>query len=542
MSTKRWLILTLLVIIISSLLLAGCGEKTSAPAASPATTANPPAATTKAPSQAPPASSAESASKYGGTLKVGFPELDINKPGYPPTMVNSSHVRACLEGLFYFDEHLNLQPQLSTGWEVASDFKSIMINLRKGVKFHDGSDFNAEVVKWNLDNYKASPKADLNSVTSIDVIDDYAVQLNLSSYDSLLISNLASSDVAIMVSKKAFEDNGQEWMEEHLVGTGPFKFASWDKDVALRLERFDDYWGGKPYLDGFQLIAFADQTTATIAFQKGEVDILHCRMVADANDLASKGFNVVQEPTGPCPFLVGDSTHPDSPYANIKVRQAISYAIDVPSICKGLGLGYWPSTNQWAYPGSPYFNDDVVGYPYNPEKAKQLLAEAGYSGGLNTKLNYLSLELTTPQVTAIQGYLKEVGINAELVPAEFGKFSQVGTAGEGWENGMWQIFVPYYPDMLSTIQYLMSPGVNRFVSFERPSEAQDVMAQALQATTVEAKNTRVRELNKLLVDKYCMGTWLWIQTLSEVKQSWVKDDKYGETPQGYVSSKAWLDK
>jgi ABC-type transport system substrate-binding protein len=434
-------------------------------------------------------------------------------------------------------------PELATDWKVSSDAKSITLTLRKGVKFHDGSDFNAAVAKWNLDNYKTSTKPELKNVTSVDIIDDYTIRLNLSAYDSLLLSNLGSSDASVMISKKAFDTNGQAWMENNPVGTGPFKFASWTKDVAVKFGRFDDYWGGKPYLDGVEIDIYADTTTASMALQRGEIDILHVRMVADAQELAAKGFKVTKNPTGPCPFLVGDSSHSTSPYSNLKVRQAVSYAIDIPAICKSIGAGIWPAINQWAYPGSAIYNSEVVGYPYNPDKAKQLLAEAGYPNGFNTKLNYLLLDVTTPAMTAVQGYLKAVGINADLQPAQFGEFTEVGSSGKGWDNGLWQVYVPSYPDMLSTVNYVISPNSPRFVSFERPAECQEQLSKILAAPDEKTKVALSRDLEKMLVDKYCMGTWLWIQSLAEVKSTAVRDDKVGETPQSYyVSSKAWLNK
>ena len=189
MTIKGLLLFTFFVILVGSLLLVGCGGQaqtsaTTAPAAStPAT---------KAPTTALAATSSAAATpQKGGTLRLGWPTLSVNKLGYPPT-TTSPEFRLCLEGFFNFDEHLNLVPYLATDWEVGADGKYITLTLRKGVKFHDGSDFNAAVAKWNLDNYRSSTKPELKNVSSVDIVDDYNIRLNLSSYDCLLsLVNLA---------------------------------------------------------------------------------------------------------------------------------------------------------------------------------------------------------------------------------------------------------------------------------------------------------------------------------------------------------------
>ena len=122
------------------------------------------------------------------------------------------------------------------------------------MKFSDGSDFNSAVVKWNMQQYQAGSKAELSNVTAIDTPDDYTVLLHLKQFDNTLILNLTTAaDAGRMVSKQSFDANGgKTWAEKNPVGTGPFKFVSWTKDVSIIYARNDNYWGGKPYLDGVQ--------------------------------------------------------------------------------------------------------------------------------------------------------------------------------------------------------------------------------------------------------------------------------------------------
>jgi peptide/nickel transport system substrate-binding protein len=482
--------------------------------------------------------------QYGGILRIGYGNQNIISLGFPPTMSGAQdgyQSEACLDTLFRYDEKANLVPRLATDWKVSTDTKSITLTLRQGVTFHDGSDFNAEVAKWNLENYMRSPKTELQSIKSVDILDKYTIRLNLSEYDSLLIDMLAS-DPGRMISKKAFESKGQAWCEKNPVGTGPFKFVRWEKDVLIKYEKFDQYWEkNRPYLAGVEMIFFADTTTAVMAFKNGEIDILYA-FAQNAKDLAAEGkyqFSIL--PFGQQPFLAGDSLHPDSPFANIKVRQAMSYAIDNAAISKALGYGYWVPLNQWAAPKTPAYNPNVIGYPYNPEKAKKLLAEAGYPNGFETKIYYYATEARTPQVTAEQGYLTAVGIKAQLEPLQRAKYNIVATEG-GWKNGICEVLTFSRPDILFSMKPIVTHGSVKFPSMLRPPEYEELFVQALKATDVKTKMARTQDLMKMGTDKYCVAHWLWVQTDIMVKQPRVHDDLFGEIPGWYLSPDAWLSK
>jgi peptide/nickel transport system substrate-binding protein len=224
----------------------------------------------------------------------------------------------------------------------------------------------------------------------------------------------------------------------------------------------------------------------------------------------------------------------------------MSYAIDVPTICEGLSFGYWTATNQWAVPGTPYYNEDVVGYPYNPNKAIELLDKAGYPDGFDATIYYLQLEQTTSQMTSVQSYLAEVGIRTTLEPHTFEKFAQVGAGGLGWENGIYQVFLTPTVDMVFQMNNVVpaDQAPLRFSSFLRPVEYQTLYDQALHATDMESKYALTRQLNKLGTDEYCMATWLWIQPTFEIKNPWVHDDKWGEIGDWsyFAAAEAWMDK
>ena len=289
--------------------------------------------------------------RYGGTLKMlGYDPYSL---GYPPTMTantDGQQASVALETLFRFNEKAEVVPLLATGWKADPKAKTITISLRKGVKFHDGTNFNAKACKWNIDKFREGKRRELQSVKSVDVVDDYTVRLNLDVFDNVIISHF-THDAGRMISQAAYEKNGEAWCEKNPVGTGPFQFVSWHKDIGIKFARFDGYWDGKPYLDGIETYKVSDPVADLMSFKAGQRHII-LLTPKDAQGIEAEGkFNVVAPPEGQVAALAGNSKDPKSPFADIRVRQAISYAIDLNTIAKTLGYGYYTPMNQWAQPG-----------------------------------------------------------------------------------------------------------------------------------------------------------------------------------------------
>jgi len=448
----------------------------------------------------------------GGILKISHQAAAVTL-GDPLPMSRADDLfkaGPAIETLIHYDETGAPMPWLATSWEVDAEAKTIVLHLREGVKFHDGSDFNAEVVKWNFERYMATGRAELRTVESVDVIDDHTVRINLSSYDSLIITNLGIYP-GMMISKESFETYGEEWAGMNPVGTGPFKFVSWEKDVSVKFEKFDDYWQeGKPYLDAIEFHIIGDPLVRMAAFQAGEEDIVMGLDPKDARYLEEKGEYVIRFLGSGMHLMSGDAMIPGSPYADIKVRQAIEYAIDKQALCEVFGYGYWTPLNRgMARPGGWADNTDVVGYPYNPEKARELLAEAGYPDGFKTTLFTRVAPIWNQNfMTAVAGFFIDVGIDTEVEPCERGRENIAAVKG-GWEDGIWNWTMGLYaPDELMTINRLMARGGILFVSKYVASEFQDVLEEAVAAPDFETKARLTRELQYLMVDKYAMVTWL----------------------------------
>lgn len=411
----RKIFFPLTVLLICTVLIIGCAKPVSTPAPVPTPTPAP------APAPAP-----TIAAKYGGTLRY----INIAGPqtacGWPVDIIgpDSQNAQFCLEPLLRGDSKGNVSPWLAESYKVSDDLQSVTFALRKGVKFHDGTDFNAKAAKWNLD--KAIAAKSQPNWKSVDVIDDYTIKVNFNQRaNNNLLSFADDHPASWMVSPTAFEKNGVEWMRNNPVGTGPFKFVSFQRDVNYKVVKNPDYWiKGKPYLDALEILYIADPTTQKAAMQAGEVDALQMEPGKMAADLEALRFKVVNVLTRTYCFLP-DSAHPDSPYANQKVREAVEYALDREAIAKAFSYGYWKATYQIPPTGSVAYNPDfTLARKYNPDKAKQLLADAGYSSGFKTTILVLPALVNRDIPVALQSYLSAIGISAELsFPANMGKFT-----------------------------------------------------------------------------------------------------------------------
>ena len=407
----------LLVLLISVFVLVGCGgttTTTSTPTASPTTSTSP------TPTAATP--------QYGGTLKIMLIAGPQTAGGWPVDVFgpDATSYQFCMESLLRSDDKGGVSPWLATSYSVADDMKSITFDLRKGVKFHDGTDFNAQAAKWNLDNQITGKSSYAMYWDSVDIIGDYTIRVNLKSWVNTVLGSFADSPGSWMVSPTAYEKNGVDWMRNNPVGTGPFKFVSFQRDVKYVVTKNTDYWEqGKPYLDGIEVSYVADPMTQQAAMQAGEANMLELEPGKMAKDLETFGlitkFQIVTVYT-----FLPDSAHADSPYAKQKVREAVGYSIDREALAKAFSYGYWDAPYQIPPTSNPAYDPNFsLARKYDPAKAKQLLSDAGYPNGFATTILINPAIVNHDIPVALQSNLAAVGITAELsYPANMGGFIQ----------------------------------------------------------------------------------------------------------------------
>jgi len=330
---------------------------------------------------------------------------------------------------------------LAESWEWSNNNLTITFRLRKGVKFQDGADFNATAVKWNFDQNIAAKMTGTEVIGSTEIVDPYTFRVNLTTYQNTwlrkLTSEIAGANIGRMISPTAFQKLGADvdWNPVG-IGTGPFQFKSFKRDQFLEYSRNDNYWGGKTLLDGMKIVIIADAVTAQMGFLAGEQDTFSAigRDPQLQNDLLPKGY-AMQAGLGLGFIFVPSGAKPNSPWANVKVRQAFEYAIDKESIVKNALYGYAYPLYKNATIQQLGYDPNFVGRRYDPAKAKALLAEAGYPNGFKTTL-WCGTHLVGNDTLAVQAYMKAVGINADLNLITPAKWTEMET--NGWDEGVMQ--------------------------------------------------------------------------------------------------------
>lgn len=467
--------------------------------------------------------------------------------GYPAEVTNNGplpFLDPMLQSLLHFDEKGGMVGWLAESWETDAEAKTITFNLNEGIKFHDGTDFNAEAVKWNIEKYIENKRTETANIDSMDVVDETTIRINLKEWNS---SSLQAIGYFIRyISPTAFNEHDKEWAYKNPVGTGPFLLDKWEINVSVSYKKNPNYWeAGEPKLDAIQMLIIEDAMTAAAALQAGEVDVLQVGNIDVANELIDSGkFDVVLHKNGIGSVGVGiipDSVTEGSPFADVRVRQALSYAIDENIIAENFGKGYYVATNQWGSPDAYTYSPEVKGYPYNPEKAKELLAEAGYPDGFKTKL--FSGQNTKDVFTAVQGFLAAVGIDAELIMVDEAKNQSLYFST--WEGGLMGHFHSVQPDLgLYMYRHLDPDGAFYAKGIIHPEDVLELLRENQQAPNDEVKTRTSHEIQKLVYDKYAIvGKPLYIPMGIFVKQKYVKDDGFGLTHSSFwTPDNVWLDK
>ncbi|MEM3658352.1 MAG: glutathione ABC transporter substrate-binding protein [Candidatus Hadarchaeum sp.] len=356
-----------------------------------------------------------------GTLTYALPSTIPNlDPGFSAGTPAQGVRKLIWETLVDRDEEGRIVPLLAQSWEVSEDGLRWTFHLRTGIKFHNGDYLKSEDVKASLERvidpkYGLPRRATLAPIKEVEIIDEYTVVVVTRYPFSPLLYHL-SMDVAAIMSKVALDTYGYEMHQIgwHPVGTGPYKYDSHIPEERIVLVRFEEYWGPRPYFDKIVFRFIPEAATRLLLLETGVVDIVEMVPPHEVSRLkATPGIKVLQVPGNRVAHLGLNCQR--APFDNPKVRQALQFAIDKEALVKGLLYGAGSPADSIVAPG--VFGYHSVGfYTYNPERAKTLLAEAGYATGLE-------FEIWTPSgryfqdketVEAIQAMLAEIGIQANV--------------------------------------------------------------------------------------------------------------------------------
>jgi peptide/nickel transport system substrate-binding protein len=489
------------IMLLASLLIMACGSpatstvpKASVPTAAAPTSSAPASSASAKPTGAVPASTAAAADKYGGVVKLALTVGPSTPLGYMPEAAPDSYSwsRPALESLVGLKLGGVVTPRLATSWDVDPAAKTMTFHLRKGVKFHDGSDFNAQVVKWCYELMMAAKKAP--NFVSVEALDDYTIRINLKTYQNTDLTGMSSGALGV-ISKVSFDKNGIDYTRSHPIGTGPFKFVEYVRDSKLTYTKNPDYWDtGKPYLDGVVYNVVAEETVRKLMLQRGDLHILQAAGIT-AQELQQSGFTMKTQPGGSF-GLVPDSNNPGSPFAKLAVRQAVSYAIDREAIAAGLGFGFLKPAYQLYGGYSEIAIPGLQKIPYDPNKAKQLLKDAGYPGGFKTSIHTFTRMVSNDWITAISKMLSDVGIQTEADFPTAGKYEEYRS--QGWTNSMMAHAFANSDNFNSTFN-LYFPSTNiMFPSVKKPDGFQDAVNASIASPQVD--NAKLQAIFKIMND------------------------------------------
>ncbi len=368
------------------------------------------------------------AAKYGGTLRfvMGADAASL-LPANQTDNISATVCRHVFEGLVEFDEKLNLTPALAERWEVSQDGTIYTFYLRKGVKFHDGTNFNAHAVKkyydYVLNNNLRRTGLFKGIIKVVEVLDEYTVNFVLEKPFSPFLYRLAHEG-ALIVSPKAIDELGSDpgKLGRAPVGTGPFMFKEWKIGERIELIKNPNYWRqGQPYLDGIVFTIIPEDVTRVTQLRAGDADVMFNPPPALVPTLQKDDKLAVRIEPSLRVIYIGMNTR-KAPLNDVRVRQALNYAIDKSKLCSAI-------MKNLAIPADSPLSKYTVGYvstggyPYDPQKAKQLLKEAGQEN--------LKLELITPKgrylndyevAIAVQGMLREIGVTVDVKPMEWATY------------------------------------------------------------------------------------------------------------------------
>jgi peptide/nickel transport system substrate-binding protein len=459
--------------------------------------------------------------KRGGTLRAVVQNDFVTMW---PTITTGPTASVCYDSLVQWrkgdDGRWGPKPGLAESWELSDN--AAVFKLRKGVKFHDGSDLNADVVKYNVDLWikhpKSIAKSNLRTVSTdnpSEVVDDYTVKINLSAPAGSLLSALSDGarETGIF-SKAAHQKLGDEGMNLQAVGTGPFIFDQFQSGSLFNVKKNPNYWDkgldGQPlpYLDGINYRFVPDDSVRYNELRSGNADMAQLLRGRDVPAMkADPNLNYWEDPQqGRLYRFLFNAQKP--PFKdNLKLRQAIQYAVDRDAMAKAVGGGVGAANFYDLTDGTLGYDPSVPHYSFDLDKAKALIKESGVTTPLNVRITYITREADTQQAQILQQMLDKIGIKLELEGLERVAWGQKVRQNNDFEMATQQTSTPLDPDTLSQAWAPDGPA-----AYVRPNEPQiqDCLKEGRTTYDVQKRQTTYA---KCQTEMYDVAWWghMWIQ-------------------------------
>ena len=459
-----------------------------------------------------------------GTLRIGLEsDPDMLDPAKSRTFVGRIVFTALCDKLIDVAPDLTLVPQLATGWTVSEDGLTVDFTLREGVKFHDGTSFDAEAVKANLTRSQTLEdsvrKSEIASIKEIEVVDPLHVRLHLSAPDAPLLAQLADR-AGVMLSPATFDGD----VGAHPVCAGPFQFKSRVAQDKIELVKFPDYWNADAiHLDGVTYLPIPDSTVRFANLQSGDLHLINRLGATDVDAVESAANLAFDRADGlgyqGITFNVGNGARADNPFGkDARLRKALSLAIDREAINQVVFAGLNAPASQFIPTVSPYFDPAFPVQTRDVDAARALLAEAGYPDGIKLEFDVPNRPENQQVAQMIQAMAAEAGITIELVAKEFATLVADGAAGEfeseyiGWSGRL---------DPDGNIYSFVTTGSGfNDAGYSNP-EVDRLMGEARATSDLEKRKALYHEANVILNDEapiLYLYSEAWLYGLSDKVQ------------------------
>ena len=482
------------------------------------------------------------APKKGGTLRVGFyVEAATMDPHLSGSKVDRQVYHNIFEPIVTLDNKLGIRPGLAESW-TQPDNKTIVFKLRKGVKFHDGTDFNAEAARFNFTRMKTEPKSvrknELANVDTVEVVDSHTIKLSLKKPDAALMATLTDR-AGMMISPKQVQERGAE-LERNAkgAGTGPFEFVEWVKDDHLLIKRNDGYWNkqGGPYLDRIRYRPIPDDTVKLQSLQAGEIDVMDYVQPRDVAAVKADKNVVVLDVPSLADFAY-QLNHTRPPFNVKALRQAVAYALDLEQIVKGVWLNVGVPANGPIPPTSWAYDKSIAPIKRDLAKAKAKLAEGGKPSGFEFTVTTNNLPINIQEAEVMQAQLAEAGIKMKVNLVDGGTLISNGNA-KNFEMISYQWSGRPDPDGNVYQFYKTSPGTSLNWSGISNPKLDALLDQTREVSGQAERKKLYSEVIKILHDELPM---IFIVHPIEPKAFSPKVQGYDPVPDGMMRFRdVWL--